>query len=161
MGRSSSSHFRDPKVIHWENLQVQYVKLALYKQSQEVAYVVFDGLNTNVTSWFNGSRVEASSWSDLTRQHAFNYFAIKGHVGGTLERTFFINSHYGGCDQDLGHLVVVEHNGDCAWDDQPIYPAILYSDMNGAEYWNRRQFGRADYLAIFISTEPPASIIGK
>lgn len=50
---------------------------SLYKQSQEVAYVSFDVLNTNVTSWFNGSRIEASSCSDSNRQREFNYVAIQ------------------------------------------------------------------------------------
>ena len=154
MHRSYASHFRDPLATrHWASMGIQMVKFALYKQSREVVYIVFNGTGTDLTSWFARDRVLASSYSDLTATNAFNYFSIQGHDNGLhLERTFFINQHYGGCDADLGNVVVVEHDGDCDWDHQPRYPQFLYSDLNAADFWNRRMFGRADYLAIFIFT---------
>ena len=151
MKRSYDMHFRDAAVNGWNGLHPKMVKFALYKQSQEVVYIVFNGTGTDLTSWFARDRILASSYSDLTATNAFNYFSIQGHDNGLhLERTFFINQHYGGCDADLGNVVVVEHDGDCNWDHQPRYPQFLYSDLNAADFWNRRMFGRADYLAIFI-----------
>ncbi|XP_052811868.1 uncharacterized protein LOC128239311 [Mya arenaria] len=151
MKRSYDQHFRDQAVNNWQTLNVRLVKIALYKQSKEVAYIVFNAIGSDLTSWFDRVRVEDSSWSDVTATNTYNFFSIQGHDNGLdLERTFFINQEYGGCDADLGNLVVVEHDGGCNWDHQPRYPQFLYSDMNSADFWNRRQFGRADYLAIFI-----------
>ncbi|XP_052811266.1 uncharacterized protein LOC128238955 [Mya arenaria] len=154
MKRSYTSHYRDSLLTtHWTALGVKLVKFALYKQSKEVGYIVFNGTGSDLTSWFDRTRVEDSSWSDLTATNAYNFFSIQGHDNGLhLERTFFINQQYGGCDADKGNVVVVEHDGDCNWDHQPRYPQFLYSDMNSADFWNRRQFGRDDFLAIFIYT---------
>ncbi|KAH3725257.1 uncharacterized protein LOC127854101 [Dreissena polymorpha] len=151
MDRSYDPHFRDRDVERWDQQNIRYVKFSLFKQSEEVGYVVFDGTGSTYMSWFDRSRVEASSWSDLTSANTYNFFSIQGHIDGqNLERTFFINQVYNGCDADVGNVVVVEHDGGCNWDHQPRYPQFLYSDMNAADNWNRRMFGRADYLAIFI-----------
>ncbi|KAH3725261.1 uncharacterized protein LOC127853177 isoform X2 [Dreissena polymorpha] len=155
MSRSYDSHFRDNYAVnHWASLGVKYVKYALYKQSREVAFIVFDGTGSDMTSWFAQQRVIVSSYSDISPATTFNYFSIQGHDRYDFKRTFFINQLYGDCDHDAGNMVVVEHDGGCDWDHQPRYPQFLYSNLNGADYWNRRMFERADYLAIFVYTGP-------
>ena len=156
MERSYSSNYRHSMVENWANIGVKYVKYAYYENNQEVAYVIFNAARSNIYSWFEKRHVIASSYSDLTANN-FNYFSIAGdYRPRNRERRFFINTNYGGCDNDFGHLVISENeppNKLCNWDQHPKYPQFLYSKINSADYWNRRMFGRADYMAIFVKTQ--------
>lgn len=144
MRRSLSSHFRDPIVKLWNRLGVTYVKFALYKQSAEVGYVVFDGTGSDYMSWFSRSRVVDASWPDLMPDNDYNIFSIEGGHLDTerlcYERSFHINHNYGGCDKDLGHVAAVERYGACDWNYHPAYPQFLYSDMSTATKWDRGMF---------------------
>ena len=143
-------------VENWANIGVKYVKYAYYENNQEVAYVIFNAAGSDINSWFDKRRVLSSSYSDLTATHNFNYFSIAGHrEPKRLERRFFINTYYNGCDKDLGHLAISQNEpiNVCNWDQHPKYPQFLYSKINSADHWGRRMFGRADYMAIFIKTQ--------
>lgn len=155
MERSRACHYRDKVVSDWSSLGVQYVKFALFEENREVVHVMFNGVGSDVINWFDKTRVVSSSWSDLTAQHSYNIFSIAGHDGQNFKRRFHINRSYNGCDEDIGHLVVsdVGTSSGCLWDIHPVYPQFLYSKINSADHWNRRQFGRADYMAIFVRTE--------
>lgn len=155
MQRSYNSNYRDPNVTQWKPMNVRFVKLALYKMNEEVAYMVFDARGSDYINWFNSSRVITSSWSDLSAEHSFHIFSVEGYHPDNdgYFRSFHITSEYGGCDGDKGQLAVIEHDGSCDWDHHPTYPQFIYSDMNGADWWNKLMFGRADYLAILVNTE--------
>ncbi|XP_053384319.1 uncharacterized protein LOC123537224 isoform X2 [Mercenaria mercenaria] len=155
MARSYASHYRNGIISNWANIGIKYVKYAYYDSTQEVAYVIFNAIGSDMNSWFDKTRVISSSYSDLTAVNNFNHFSILGDFrSGSLERRFLINRSYGGCDGDYGHLVVSENEppNACNWDKHPIYPQFLYSKINSVDYWGRRMFGRADYMAIFIKT---------
>jgi hypothetical protein len=53
------------------------VKLALYKNNVEVAYVVFNGTGSNNTSWFNRDAIIESPYTAI-KTDSFNYFSILG-----------------------------------------------------------------------------------
>ncbi|XP_053384315.1 uncharacterized protein LOC128545938 [Mercenaria mercenaria] len=155
MARSYASHYRNGIISNWANIGIKYVKYAYYDSTQEVAYVIFNASGSDMNSWFDKTRVISSSYSDLTAVNNFNHFSILGDFrSGALERRFLINRSYGGCDGDYGHLVVSENEppNTCNWDKHPTYPQFLYSKINSVDYWGRRMFGRADYMAIFIKT---------
>jgi hypothetical protein len=88
--------------------------------------------------------------------NVYNYFSIAGsYAAGNYERRFFINKAYGGCDEDIGHMVISEEippSKGCSWDNHPKYPQFLYSTINSVDVWNRGLFGRADYMAIFVKS---------
>jgi hypothetical protein len=156
MARSYSDHYRNRIVSNWAYIGVKYVKYAYYENNQEVAYVIFNGAGSNINSWFDKRRVISSSYTDLTATRSFNLFSIAGDYRPREgERRFIINSHYGGCAVDQGHMVISEEeppNNLCNWDNHPKYPQFLYSKINTIDYWSRRMFGRADYMAIFIKS---------
>ncbi|XP_053386546.1 uncharacterized protein LOC123539080 isoform X2 [Mercenaria mercenaria] len=157
MERSRGLHYRDPIVSGWANLGIQYVKLALYNQDGEVAHVIFNGRGSDVNNWFDKKKIMSSSYSDLTSIDAFNIFSIVGdYRQGSLERRFLINRSYAGCDKDIGHIAVIDTKTipakGCTWDQHPVYPQFLYSLIDAADVWNRMQFGRADFMAVFIKT---------
>ena len=155
MKRSHALHYRNPVVQNWSNLGVEYVKFAFYDEDKEVAHVVFDGKNTDVKNWFAKKNVLTSSWPDLTSKQSYNYFSIDGHyVASRHDRRFFINKSYAGCPKDLGYMVVINSKTPavCLWDNHATYPQFLYSKITSADFWDRRMFGTADYMAIFIKT---------
>lgn len=149
MDRSVSSHFRDPGIDNWSNHGIKYVKLALYEERRESAYVIFNAEGTNKGNWFSSSKVVDSSWSDLTSSSTYNYFSIAGHA--SLQRRFMINKQYGGCPNDQGHMFVKDTKSEaCSWDSQPTYPQFIYSKINTVDFFDKVLYGRADHLAIFV-----------
>lgn len=154
MERSYFRHYRSREVINWSNLDIKYVKFALYEQNKEVASVIFNGIGSNIENWFDKNRIIYSSWSDLTINDDYNHFSIAGYNAGTVDRRFHINKFYGGCEKDIGHIAVIDTGtvAACAWDQHPVYPQFLYTKINSADVWYKRQFGRADFMTIFIKT---------
>ena len=151
MKRSNSKHFRNDNVDKWDTLGIKYVKYAFYTEEEEVAYVIFDGVGCDINNWFAQNRVIHSSWPNL-KTHTFNYFSTAGHHD--LKRNFFISHLYDGCPGDLAYMVVKHDKGaDCSWDKHPAYPQFLYSRYTTFDFMERRMFGLADYMAIFIKTD--------
>ncbi|WAR07114.1 hypothetical protein MAR_017072 [Mya arenaria] len=149
MKRSLDSHFRDPGVAQWTSNGITYVKFALYKDNREVANVIFDARGSTSTNWFSSSKVVDSSWTDLMSTGSYRIFSVAGHTNSQTERRFHIATQQGGCDNDRGFVASIEHN-DCDWDNHPSYPQFIYSDIDSDDVFQRRQFGRADYLAVFV-----------
>jgi hypothetical protein len=59
------------------------------------------------------------------------------------------------CPNDRGHLIVINSvaaNPRCLFDDQPSYPAFIYSKYNSADFFQRRMFGTADFMVVSIKT---------
>jgi hypothetical protein len=52
--------------------------MALFKNSKEVAYVIFNGINSTMSDWFAKARLLSSSWNDLTTTTTTNYFSMAG-----------------------------------------------------------------------------------
>ncbi|XP_060568500.1 uncharacterized protein LOC132727111 isoform X1 [Ruditapes philippinarum] len=153
MKRSLALHYRDPIVDNWPQLGVKYVKFAFYDEDKEVAHVIFDGANSDIKTWFAKQNVLTSSWPDLTSTQSYNHFSIDGHNDNNRQdRRFFINKLYAGCPKDLGYLVVInsETLAVCSLDNHATYPQFLYSKVTSVDYWDRRMFGTADFMAIFI-----------
>lgn len=151
MRRSCGVHYRDPAVDRWTQIGIQKVKISFFEFGNEVAYITFNGSGSDMTNWFSNDRLLSSSWCDLRSNSVFNYFTIVGDI--LYNRRFFINRLYNGCDNDIGHIVVIDKGGPsrpCLFDQHPNYPQFLYSKISTAENWNRRLFGRADHLGIFI-----------
>ncbi|XP_060599275.1 uncharacterized protein LOC132752891 [Ruditapes philippinarum] len=155
MKRSHGLHYRDNMVNHWSHLGIKLVKFAFYDADKEVAYVIFNGVDSDIRNWFDKKRVIDSSWGNLTSRSAFNYFSIPGHYVKDIDRRFFINRSYGGCPKDRGYLAVINSavaSPACLFDDQPSYPAFIYSKYNSADFFQRRMFGIADFMVVLIKT---------
>ncbi|XP_033626039.1 uncharacterized protein LOC117289152 [Asterias rubens] len=141
-------------------LNVKQVKLSLYDDTGVKVKLVFKGTDSDILSWFAKERLVSSLWSDLTTTATTNYFSIDGDVTSILliDRRFFINMNYGGCDIDRGWMVVVDSEGPCSWEKSfSSYPAIMYSTNYTSTTFNDARndkiLGIADYLTIHIDTE--------
>lgn len=54
------------------------VTLELYKYGSKVAFITFDGKDSNISDWFSSSRILDSSWSNVTPSTIYNSFSING-----------------------------------------------------------------------------------
>jgi len=152
MKPSNERHYR-VTALHenWTNYQPRYVKLALYKDNQEVAYIVFNGAGSTINNWFSADRLVDSRWPHMKPTTTYNFFSLEGSTAAGNVRRFHINLQYDKCPNDLGYLAVIEKKGGCNWDKHYTFPQFLYAPDNTPTWWDREHFGRADYLAIYLS----------
>lgn len=57
--------YKSSIVNKWHEHNIKYVKLGIYRDGQEGAFVVFDANGTDKNSWFNSSLLLKSSYTDL------------------------------------------------------------------------------------------------
>ncbi|OWF46785.1 uncharacterized protein LOC110455207 [Mizuhopecten yessoensis] len=131
---------------------ISAVRLSVYKDGQEVTYVVFDAAGvTSRTGWMDCSRVIDSSWTDLQTGNP-NVCGIE--ETGVWKRNFFINKKYDDCQGDAGWLMfkdVGASNGCDDWDTTKIpLPYIMYSTDSTYATWHNGNTGYGDALAIFV-----------
>lgn len=55
---------------------VLQVKFELNVQGDTVAFIEFDGRNSNYLNWFHNSRILKSSWNDMHKSQTYNFFSI-------------------------------------------------------------------------------------
>ncbi|XP_048778907.2 uncharacterized protein LOC125682410 [Ostrea edulis] len=147
-----NTHYRNPKVDLWSSLPISEVTIELYRGGSKVAFVTFNGIDSDQKSWFSPSRVLNSSWSTLTSSTVYNHFSVDGHV--LCSRAFFINRDYGICSVDAGWLAVMDPvNTVCcpgSWDDVTNRPMFLYSAVDSAALYVSGDVDFADVLAVFV-----------
>lgn len=54
------------------------VKVEFFKNNQVVAWMTFNGSNTDKMNWFSKSNLAQSGFNDLGSRSTFNYFSIAG-----------------------------------------------------------------------------------
>jgi len=147
------NHYRNNNALdYWSN--VDEVALVLYKNGVPAVYVVFNGNGSNNVNWFDNSRVIRTSFTDFevfknsscSEQYGC-YFSLQGSEG--LDRRFYINYQFGGCDLDAGWIVAVEKM-DCVWTRRnDRLPRFLYAKGGNMSNYMTGETGDADFLAIF------------
>ncbi|XP_014776404.2 uncharacterized protein LOC106873528 [Octopus bimaculoides] len=70
--------FRHPLLDTWDSLQIDEVKLVLYKNQTPVLNMVFNGRNTTRKNWFSFENLKSSPWNDLNQGMA-EVFSINGN----------------------------------------------------------------------------------
>ncbi|XP_038066531.1 uncharacterized protein LOC119736586 [Patiria miniata] len=173
----ASGHRRNNSLYQaWRNgqLNVRRVKLSLSNSAGVRAELIFNGTGSDIKSWFTQTRLISSPWDDLKSAELTGHegsgriFSIDGDVREqNLQRRFFINNHYGGCEGDKGWLVVTESDAtaNCPWETETAahpYSIILYSTTNHTVLWNdvrsnATAVGRADSLTIHIMLSDPGA----
>lgn len=97
--------YKSEIVNQWEQHGIAYVKVGLYKSGMEKYAVVFNGTNTNKSSWFNRNLVLQPSEGDLnsTGQNKFDLQGLFG-IGRflALEETIY------NCTEAKGWFLVVD-----------------------------------------------------
>lgn len=149
-------HYHSSLLNVWPSRYIDQVRVAVIKDGQEVAYILFNGTGSTAVSWFSPKHVISSSWSDMTSNEAnYLFFSIDGHYDANRRpRRFFVVKNYGGCQGDRGWLCVQDLDTDiCAWgkvNASHPYPAILYSKKETFVRFYGADMGRADTLTVAV-----------
>eukprot|EP00105_Crassostrea_gigas_P001780 XP_011414077.1 PREDICTED: uncharacterized protein LOC105318574 [Crassostrea gigas] len=149
--KPTTKTLRSPFIDYWDCLNINKVKFELNVQGDTVAFIEFDGRNSNFLNWFHNSRILNSSWTDVYKSQTYNFFSIDKET--KFYRHFFINKSYGGCPQDFGWLAVKDSDNfsiACDWDKHSTFPQFLYSRNGKITRWNNMEFGKAEVLNIYV-----------
>ena len=144
---NAKSHYRHSAVQRWKDIQVVLVRVALYENGKEVAFILFDGDRSDNMNWFSKERILDSSWNHLRYDSALNVASIIG-VGN---RRFYINTRYGGCENDHGFMLLLDNGpSPCIYEKILKQPQIMYAKFPGGTRWDSMLHGRADSMTISI-----------
>nr|KAG5703766.1 hypothetical protein BaRGS_009564 [Batillaria attramentaria] len=65
------THYRSRLLDHWPSSVIDTVRVSVYENDEEKAFVEFDGEGSTYLDWWSADRVVASSWADLLTQKRF------------------------------------------------------------------------------------------
>ncbi|MCW8891378.1 MAG: hypothetical protein OQL20_12030 [Sedimenticola sp.] len=153
----STKDYRSTLIDTWPNTMTS-VRVSMFKQGVEQAFIDFDPSGTSSTNFFTTGNVTGSSWTDITSA-PHNFFSIAGD--DFYDRHWFVNRNYGGCSVDVGHMVVIDSDGSqpCGWETNRLVNdrAFLYSTTAINENWNQTNgdIGLADVFAVSITRNVP------
>jgi hypothetical protein len=123
-----------------------------YSAGSVAAFLRFNGLTADKTTWFGAASLAESSWTDLPTGNA-SYFSVLGDA--QFGRSFFVNLNYGGCASDAGWFVVSGTGGasnkPCSWETSAgAGTRILYATGTTSTNWTSGTVGAADTLMVFV-----------
>ncbi len=139
---------------------VQSVRVSMFSQSAEVAFMEFDAAGTTKSNFFAAANLTSSTWGASGPQSPFtgNYFSIAGH--STIDRHWFVNQSYAGCPSDFGWMVVLDGRANpnyaCSWENTrtdagSTTRGFLYSLETGLTDWQDGRVGIADVFAVSVT----------
>ncbi|XP_052081842.1 uncharacterized protein LOC127719654 [Mytilus californianus] len=149
-------HFKSDIVNNWSNVEIDLVRISLFVSGIEKAFFLFNGSETNKTSWFDKSRLINSSYSDLNKDIDFTHFSVVGihgkadrHAGNYSRRFYIRNDKSDKCETDEGLLLVGDAEGNCQYEENITeQPFILFSASSNVS--KAIHHAVADSMAIFI-----------
>ncbi|CAG2203932.1 unnamed protein product [Mytilus edulis] len=145
----SQRHLRNSVVDDWNNTNIRMVKVEFFKNNQVVAWMTFNGRNTDKMNWFSKSNLAQSGFNDLGSRSTFNYFSI----AGDHQRKFYVNQNYGGCAKDQGWMYVLDQDRRCPYERIGSIPMFLYTKNFTDRNWTRNIAEPADMMVISVLAE--------
>jgi hypothetical protein len=141
-------------------MDVLSVRVAVLLGGIEQAFIEFDAAGTSKNDFFSVTNVLSSTWSDLTSV-PHNFFSIDGDPG--IDRHWYVNSNYGGCEADVGHMVAIDTTGasPCGWENANR-PAgdpdrlFLFANDTSQQNWTSGNVASGDVFAVFVTYETAA-----
>lgn len=142
--------------------QVQSVEVSMYLQGLEVMNIILSP-GTGPGDFFAPANVTGGSYPSLPSE-IFNVFSIDGDSG--INRNWFINRNYGGCENDYGWMAVLDGGGVCSWEATAYGTgsrAFVYSTVASGTNYTSGAPGYADTFAVTVNlqqvtTPEPASL---
>lgn len=157
---SPNGHYRNPILdLFFTRNQAGRVKYHVYKDGEivkKIEFIVNAGDPKN-HSFMTASNLVKSDWAGVKPGMTSNFFSVAGD--SNIQRNFFIQHNYDGCDVDAGWLVVegkyYDNVAPCPWENSQNPPFIMYSPGDDKRTWqtaDEKAAGpEADSFAVFIS----------
>ncbi|XP_067944237.1 uncharacterized protein [Watersipora subatra] len=140
---------------YWNDLNVDKVKVSLYKDGREVHQLIFNGRGSNIESWFHDAFLLETTWTDLSPANPPLYIGwwYKDYARELTDRAMYVASRHNGCPDDKLWMVIIQNQKDivCDWETigEQNVPRLFYAP-------NKMEAGiteldEADYMVISIS----------
>ncbi|XP_068739843.1 uncharacterized protein [Montipora capricornis] len=142
-------HYKNRLVLsqNWNTFNPKQVRVALYKDGQEVHSFKFNAVNDNV-AWFTKENLNFATWDDLINSSHLQQFALQP-ADDISNRSFEISKKYNGCENDEGWLMIGTDTNPCSFEQKnPL--SILYSRKKSFSVYNSMDMDLADVFAVFI-----------
>ena len=109
------------------------VRVALYKDGEEVHSLKFNAVNDNV-AWFTKENLNFATWDDLINSSHLQQFALQP-ADAISNRSFEISKKYTSCEEDEGWLMISTDTNPCHFEKKnPL--SILYSRKKSFSVYN-------------------------
>ncbi|XP_060084091.1 uncharacterized protein LOC132563345 [Ylistrum balloti] len=150
---SGGSAFKSSKLLQWESgITISAVKLSVFKDGEEAAYVIFDARGKGKLEWFDCDNIVGSSYTDIA-SYSENYCGLSPY-SSNYKRNFYINAYGTACTSTYGWIMLKDYNsisGCSVWDPATTSnPYIKYSTSTTLQNFYTGSIGNGDSLAIFI-----------
>lgn len=138
------------------------VRVAMYLGGIQRAYIDFNPVGTTSGNFFALANVVDSNWVDMNTS-GHNFFSIPGDP--QYNRHWFVNSNYGGCAVDVGHMVVSDNTQAatpgpvCSWEQGLGSRAFLYANASDDQNWTTGDIGVADVFAVIATFDRETSTV--
>ncbi|XP_068691884.1 uncharacterized protein [Montipora foliosa] len=142
-------HYKNRLVLsqNWNTFNPKQVRVAIYKDRQEVHSLIFNAVNDSA-AWFSKENLKFSTWDDLKSESELRHFDLKP-IDENSDRSFEISKKYDTCARDAGWLMISKHDNPCAFEKENSL-SILYSSTTSSSVYNSPDMGLADVFAVFI-----------
>ncbi|XP_045183714.2 uncharacterized protein LOC123542112 [Mercenaria mercenaria] len=161
--------YKSADTLNWEKKDISLVKIAFYTGGDEMAYIVFGAAGqsynhsdwpifseaTNITSWFDCSRILHSTFSSQFPGSVPDFCSI--HSVSTLDHSFSIMSmpieSSSDCANMTGWFTVLEPGSSnsaiqCQWQPSGSPPHFMFSSGNGSVLFSEAV--SADVFAVYV-----------
>ncbi|CAC5403521.1 unnamed protein product [Mytilus coruscus] len=142
----TNRHLRNNIIDNWNTANIKTVKIEFFKNDHVVAWMTFNGRNTDKMNWFSKANLADSSFNDLESCSTFNFFSITGNS----QRKFYVNKSYHGCPGDDGWFVVIDQTPYCTWEKQGAIPLFLYTKNFTPRNWTNDRAVPADTMIVSL-----------
>nr|XP_034338852.1 uncharacterized protein LOC117693035 [Crassostrea gigas] len=129
----------------WNSMCLDRIRVSIYKNGQEKAWIEFNSIGANQNNWFDPSRIIASSYTDI-KTAAKEVFSMMGDTNTGRE---FLMSQHSNTQCDTYGWIMISTQNNCPFEASAGgKPAFLYSPGQTSSHFEQTQVGTGDVLAI-------------
>ncbi|XP_046570033.1 uncharacterized protein LOC124278355 [Haliotis rubra] len=137
-------HYKPDLSNNWNSCHFDQIRVAIYNQGLQKAYVTFNAVGADKMSWFSPSRIIDSSWGDI-KSIPKNFFQMAGD--SLTGREFYMSNTGTGCSSS--GWMMVSTRGGCPYENPSgKKPAFYYAPGNTMANWQTTQPQSGDVFAI-------------
>ncbi|XP_076113274.1 uncharacterized protein LOC143080959 isoform X2 [Mytilus galloprovincialis] len=148
-------HYKPGLSNNWPSLCLDKVRVSIYKNGVEKAFMLFNATGADKMSWFTPSRIIDSSWVDL-QSTTKQYFAMSQDPDFLREFYASQNADKSKCDS-TGWMFISTANRCFLETDKK--PAFYYAPGQSSAHWGYTKAGVGDVFTIQGHSKCPNNVV--
>ncbi|EDO46367.1 predicted protein [Nematostella vectensis] len=141
---NSTQMYKNRLVQNWQKFNPKEVLILVYKNGVADLQLKFNATGSDNTNWYQKSRLLESPWTDLV---SGLLVPTKFVLIGCCSRMFYTMSGEGGCDNDMGWLMVAATA--CHYELNHKLNTIIYSKSTTIHF-RLGGYETADVMAVYV-----------